>query len=373
MTTYIYALHCPIAKTVRYIGKSVNPSERFEQHLYFAKTNRSNHHTARWLRKLLSQGLLPTLDAFYEIKEGEDWREVERFWISEAESFGWKLTNTTAGGDGVEITCPKALVAWKKAVKERWQDPVLRESNSQKLKAYYSTPEGKANKLRTSASAAKLEASRQSQMALWKTPEYRERQTALIASPILVKEASERSTKLWADPEFKAKRASLAAERKALRAIAPIDPQVLADRAARRAEVEKRSREKRREQARAFAASPEGMAKAEASRVAQRARFVAMTAATTARREAARRARIAEKNSPEAIGAREAKKLATRHAKNDRRNAANRAKKEAAGLKVRRSPYPPEVREEMNKERKRLQRAAKRQAEKQAKLAETNS
>jgi hypothetical protein len=53
----------------------------------------------------------------------------------------------------------------------------------------------------------------------------------------------------------------------------------------------------------------------------------------------------------------------------DRRNAANRAKKEAAGIKVRRSPYPPEIREEMNKERKRLQRAARRQAEKQAKLA----
>lgn len=367
MPTYIYALHCPIAKTVRYIGKSVNPTERFEQHIYFAKTGRTKHHTGRWLRKVLSAGLMPTLEVFYEVKEDEDWREAERFWIAEAESFGWKLTNTTAGGDGVEMTCPVAIASWKKAVKARWQDPILRKRNSEKLAAYYATPEGKANKIRTSSRPEKLEASRQSQIALWKTKEYREKQMAPIASPELVEKASELSKKLWADPEFKAKRAQLAAERKAKRP-AKTPEQLAASAAKRKASVE-RGHAKRRELAQAFAASPEGIARAEANRQAQRAMFAAMSAASAAKKEQARLDRIAAKNSPEAIAAREAKKLATRNAMYDRRNAVSRAKKEAAGIKVRRSPYPEDQREEMNKQRKKLQRAAKLQAKKAATLA----
>lgn len=364
MPTYIYALNCPIAKTVRYIGKSVNPQERFEQHLYFAKTGRSNHHAARWIRKVLNAGLQPTLDVFYEVKPGEDWREAERFWIAEAESFGWKLTNTTAGGDGVEITCPEALAAWKKAVKERWQDPVLRKQNSNKLSAYYATPEGRTNKIATSSRPDKLEASRRSQIALWKTEEYRKRQTALIASPELVEKARSLSKALWADPVFREKRAKLTVERKAnrpARTAAEFEAS-----AAKRKATQDRAHAKRKAAARAFAESPEGIARAAASKERQRLRFAAMTAASTAKREKARLDKIAAKSTPEAIAAREAKKLATRNAKNDRRNAKSRAEKEAAGVKVRRSPYPPEIREEMNKARKKAQRAAKRQA----KLAE---
>lgn len=361
MPTYIYALHCPIAKTVRYIGKSVDPTERFEQHLYFAKTRRANHHTARWIRKVLTAGLTPTLEVFYEVQEDEDWREVERFWIAEAESFGWRLTNTTAGGDGVEMTCPIAIASWKAAVKARWQDPVLRKRNSEKLAAYYATPEGKANKIRTSSRPEKLEASRQSQIALWETKEYREKQMALIASPELVEKASELSRRLWAEPEFRAKQEAAQAKRKASRP--PKTPEQIAANAAKRKASLERRHAKRREIAKAFAASPEGIARAEASREAQRALFAAMSAASAAKKEQARLDRIAAKNSPEAIAAREAKKLETQNRKKAERAAKERAKKEAAGIKVRRSPYPPELRGEMNKARKKAQRAAKLAAE----------
>ena len=367
MPTYIYALHCPIAKTVRYIGKSVDPTERFEQHLYFAKTRRANHHTARWIRKVLSAGLTPTLEVFYEVKEDEDWREAERFWIAEAESFGWRLTNTTAGGDGVEMTCPVAIANWKEAVKARWQDPVLRKRNSEKLAAYYATPEGKANKIRTSSRPEKLEASRQSQIALWKTKEYREKQMALIASPQVVEKASELSKKLWASPEFRATREAALIKRRAERPAKT--PEQLAASAAKRKASLDRGHAKRRERAVAFAASPEGQARAEGNREAQRAMFAAMSAASAARKEQARLDRIAVKNSPEAIAAREAKKLETQSRKKAERASKERAKKEAAGIKVRRSPYPADQREEMNKQRKKLQRAAKLQAEKAAALA----
>ena len=370
MPTYIYALHCPIDKTVRYVGKSVNPQERLEQHLYFAKTGRANHHAARWIRKVLSAGLQPILDVFYEVQPDEDWRDVERFWIAEAESFGWKLTNTTAGGDGVEITCPKALAAWKAAVRERWQDPVLREHNSNRLKTYYATPEGRANKIATSSRPDKLEASRRSQIALWKTEEYRERQTSLIASPELVEKARALSKKLWSDPGFRNKRAKLAAERKANRPAKTAEE--LAASAAKRKASQDRHHEKRRENAKVFAASPEGIARAAAAKEKQRLRFAAMSAASAAKREESRLARLAAKNTPEAIAAREEKKAATAARRKAERAAKERAKKEALGIKVRRSPYPPDIREEMNKARKKAQRAAKRQAAKAA-LAQTQS
>lgn len=205
MPTYIYALHCPIAKTVRYIGKSVNPSERFAQHLYFAKTGRSDHYAARWIRKVLAAGMSPILEVFYEVKADEDWREVERFWISEAESFGWVLTNTTAGGDGVEITCPIALENWKNSVRDRWQDPELRRRNSEKLIAFYSTPEGKANKVRTSSAPAKVKAAREGQINNWKDPAYRETIMRLKTSPAVVSKQAEGARHQWANPEIREK------------------------------------------------------------------------------------------------------------------------------------------------------------------------
>jgi GIY-YIG catalytic domain-containing protein len=205
MTTYIYALHCPISKTVRYIGKSVNPTKRFQQHIYFARTGRSRHHAAQWIRKVLAAGLEPTLEIFYEVKEDEDWREAERFWISEAESFGWRLTNTTAGGDGVEMTCPIAIANWKEAVKARWRDPELRRNSSLKLQAFYSTDAGKQNKIRTSTAPAKVEASRIGQLNNWKNPRYRATIMSLKTSLEVLAKQAEGAKNQWSDPEIRKK------------------------------------------------------------------------------------------------------------------------------------------------------------------------
>ena len=205
MTTYIYALHCPIANTVRYIGKSNNPEERFKQHLYFAETRRYDHHTARWIRKVLSAGLLPRLEVFAEVCPPEDWREVERHWIAKGKSLGWKLTNTTAGGDGVEITCPIALAKWHKAVKEAWADPVLRRRTSENLLRFYATPEGKALKSEVSRRPEKKAASAAGQSKNWQDPEYREKIMAAKTAPEVIQKQSEKAANQWADPVVREK------------------------------------------------------------------------------------------------------------------------------------------------------------------------
>lgn len=205
MTTYIYALHCPIAKTVRYIGKSNNPQERFKQHLYFAETGRSDHYAARWIRKVLNAGLRPILEVLAQVKPGEDWREVERHWIAQGGSKGWSLTNTTAGGDGVEITCPIALAKWHKAVKEAWADPVLRQKTSDNLSHFYATPAGKALKIEVSRRPEKVAANAVSQAKNWKDPEYRERIMASKTAPEVIQKQSEKAANQWADPDIRAK------------------------------------------------------------------------------------------------------------------------------------------------------------------------
>ena len=438
MPDYIYALHCPIAKTVRYIGKTVNPKSRFEDHLQAARSGKSDHHTARWLRKLLSAGLKPQLEIIETLKDGECWKEFERFYIEHGAEFGWKLTNTNPGGEGGGFLRPEDHEEWKRKVKagftedvrkhiseavraavdnpvtkavqranmqQRWldpnyrqsvlekqrltnslpeikakrsaatakayEDPELRKKVSASISAYYATPEGKENKIRTSSSPSKVEASRRSQEALWRDPKYRAMQTAAKTTTEVIEKQKVGAINQWANPKTRA----LMVERitEAQRARSERNKRTPEQEVAWKEERLAKRREEKRAKAQAFAASPEGIARAEANRQAQRAMFAAMSAASAAKKEQARLDRIAAKNSPEAIAAREAKKLATRNAMYDRRNAVSRAKKEAAGLKVRRSPYPEDQREELNKQRKKIQRAAKLQAKKAALLAAATS
>ncbi|AXF51955.1 MAG: hypothetical protein [Caudoviricetes sp.] len=438
MPNYIYALHCPIAETVRYIGKTNNPEARLISHIAAAKKGAKDHYTARWLRKLLRHDMRPTMEILETLDESENWEEYERFYIANGDYFGWKLTNTNPGGEGGGFVREEDKANWREKVKAgftpevrahisatlkdvlnrpstkakhrankiaQWKDPVYREemlaklaeansrpevmakrresskahwskpesreSASEKLSAYYATPEGKANKSEVSNRPEKIEASRRAQKELWSSPEYRAAQLALKTTPEVLEKQRVGAVNQWADPEIRAHMTERITE--ARRARAEKDRRTPEQEAAWREERLVKRRQERAAKSKAFAESPEGIAHAAEVKRKRDERFANMTAASTARREAERQARIAEKNTPEAIAAREAKKLATRHAMYDRRNAANRAKKEAAGIKVRRSPYPPEIREEMNKARKKAQRAAKREAEKAAKLAESNS
>src|SRR5688500_3880809 len=96
--TYIYGLFCPIAKTIRYVGKANDPERRLQNHVWTCEKNA--HHTARWLSGLKRKGLQPTALVLAEIDDGEDWQEQERRFIASGAEMGWKLTNSTPGGEG---------------------------------------------------------------------------------------------------------------------------------------------------------------------------------------------------------------------------------------------------------------------------------
>lgn len=141
MPIFIYGLKCPLAGVVRYIGKSIDPQKRFSAHVSSAICGFNNHHTARWIRKLNVLGLAPELVILHSVGDSENWRDVERSFIASAKDRGWKLTNTTAGGEGLDYLDPADDARYRAnlsaAMTELWNRPERKEEARQRsLKAW---------------------------------------------------------------------------------------------------------------------------------------------------------------------------------------------------------------------------------------------
>lgn len=98
MTTFIYALCEPGTRTIRYIGKSNSPEDRFQAHLRRSVKNKS--HLGSWLRKLKADEKEPALVILKEVLV-EDWADEEARYIRSAKILGFKLVNSTDGGEGI--------------------------------------------------------------------------------------------------------------------------------------------------------------------------------------------------------------------------------------------------------------------------------
>lgn len=96
--TYIYSLEYPEGN-IKYIGKSDNPKDRLRNHLIDAKNFTVTHKLA-WLNGLFKKGLSPVLNIIDEVSQ-EEWPFWEIHYISLYKSWGFNLTNSTEGGDGI--------------------------------------------------------------------------------------------------------------------------------------------------------------------------------------------------------------------------------------------------------------------------------
>lgn len=110
---YIYALVDPETGDIRYIGKSIRPAERLQNHM----NEVSNCHRSHWLQSLKAFGLRPSMLILERIVGEWPWQHSERAWIAYGRANGWPLTNNTNGGDGVEglpaETRAKMAATWK--------------------------------------------------------------------------------------------------------------------------------------------------------------------------------------------------------------------------------------------------------------------
>jgi group I intron endonuclease len=96
METYIYTLKDPTNNHIRYVGKTINVQRRLSAHLYRAK--KGKHHTANWIKSLLSQNLKPIIEVI-EVCNKKNWQEREKYWIAFYRQ-KFDLTNFTDGGEG---------------------------------------------------------------------------------------------------------------------------------------------------------------------------------------------------------------------------------------------------------------------------------
>ena len=104
--SYVYALTCPITKQVRYIGQSVNPSLRYEQHL----SAPGNPAMYDWLDELKASGLRPGL-RIIERCAIDTVSDIEMFWIHHHLALSSGMINaryTKSGKVNTEYRRPKS-------------------------------------------------------------------------------------------------------------------------------------------------------------------------------------------------------------------------------------------------------------------------
>lgn len=79
-TVKIYALKDPISNIIKYIGRSVNPKNRFKQHIFSARKDGKKDIKSAWIRSILDIGLIPIIEIIDECLVDEAITR-EMYWI----------------------------------------------------------------------------------------------------------------------------------------------------------------------------------------------------------------------------------------------------------------------------------------------------
>lgn len=96
MKTYIYTLENPVSNEIRYVGKTNNPERRL--HYHWTVGYKSNNKLGNWLKSLKKIKIKPIMIIIDETNE--NWEILEQYWISQFKTWGFKLVNSTDGGEG---------------------------------------------------------------------------------------------------------------------------------------------------------------------------------------------------------------------------------------------------------------------------------
>ena len=114
-TYNLYYLADPITKEIRYIGITVKSlSSRLSNHIRHARAGEKNYR-ANWVRKILSQGLKPIIEL---IEETTDFNR-ESALIAEYRAKGFRLVNTTSGGEGCHNLSKEARERISQSLRQR--------------------------------------------------------------------------------------------------------------------------------------------------------------------------------------------------------------------------------------------------------------
>lgn len=91
---YFYALKDPFTNKIRYIGQTVDPGNRYRNHIYEAKKNNKNH-KERWIIQLIRKNSKPIMEILWEdIMTANEANNFETDMIQFYKDEGCELTNS---------------------------------------------------------------------------------------------------------------------------------------------------------------------------------------------------------------------------------------------------------------------------------------
>ena len=88
---HIYTLSCPVTGYVKYVGLTVNPINRLNQHV--SSSGRSVL-IKSWVNELATSGNTPSLDVLETVSDLTSAKEIEKYWIHQFATWGFDLLNT---------------------------------------------------------------------------------------------------------------------------------------------------------------------------------------------------------------------------------------------------------------------------------------
>jgi group I intron endonuclease len=105
---YIYSLSCPKTSKIRYVGKTNDVDVRLYHHINKSLKKGKKTHNQCWINSLVKESHLPQLEIL-DVVPKDEWRFWEMYWISQVKQWGYDLTNSTEGGDGVDSNKGRVL------------------------------------------------------------------------------------------------------------------------------------------------------------------------------------------------------------------------------------------------------------------------
>lgn len=110
---------------IRYVGKANSLKDRLRRHIGKYYLNLEINYKNNWIKSELSKGNKILINELELVNES-NWIEREKYWIEQLRQWGFKLVNSTIGGDGIYLT--------KELIEKRNES----NKNSEKRKLSYS-------------------------------------------------------------------------------------------------------------------------------------------------------------------------------------------------------------------------------------------
>jgi len=192
---WVYGLCDELGGEIWYIGKSVNPLERWGDHIRDPKDSPRER-----ILRLLKQGQQPVM-VILEVSDEQHWEEAEKWWIAWGRKEGWSLVNIWDGGQGADPGNTSLL--WKQEGYREHQRQARDENYIQRVresnKRTYQIEEVRNRAAVRGRTSEGRERRRQRQIANWEDPSFLEKQRLGRSTPVYLLNQSEKAKQQWAN------------------------------------------------------------------------------------------------------------------------------------------------------------------------------